>query len=117
TDYIVGYKDYGDQLREIAQTLPDDTWLDLRDYAFSGVEALDDHTLRIRIQGKYPQFSYWLAMTFTAPIPWEADRFYHQPQMDQHDLSLNTWPVGTGPYMLTESIRNRRHVLTRNPNF
>src|SRR5690606_14709570 len=22
-----------------------------------------------------------------------------------------------GPYMLTESIRNRRHVLSRNPNF
>src|SRR5690606_33230001 len=33
------------------------------------------------------------------------------------DLSLNTWPVGTGPYMLTESIPNRRHVLSRNPNF
>src|SRR5690606_33017229 len=25
--------------------------------------------------------------------------------------------VGTGPYMLAESIVNRRHVLTRNPNF
>src|SRR3546814_7692202 len=33
------------------------------------------------------------------------------------DLSLNTWPVGTGPYMLVESIVNRRHVLQRNPNF
>lgn len=117
TDYIVGYKDYGEQLRELNQTLPKEKWLDLREHAFSGVEAINDHTLRIRIYGKYPQFSYWLAMTFTAPIPWEADRFYHQPKMDQHDLSLNTWPVGTGPYMLTESIRNRRHVLTRNPNF
>lgn len=117
TDYIVGYKDYGDRLRDAVQALPDETWLDLREYDFTGVEAVDDHTLRIRIHGKYPQFSYWLAMTFTAPIPWEADRFYHQPKMNEHDLSLNTWPVGTGPYMLTESIRNRRHVLTRNPNF
>src|SRR5690606_37140083 len=66
---------------------------------------------------KYPQFKYWLAMTFTAPIPWEADRFYHQPGMAEQNLSLNTWPVGTGPYMLTESIINRRHVLSRNPNY
>src|SRR5690606_3659233 len=56
-------------------------------------------------------------MTFTAPIPWEADRFYHQPGMAEHNLSLNTWPVGTGPYMLTESIQNRRHVLSKNPQF
>ena len=34
-----------------------------------------------------------------------------------NDLSLNRWPVGTGPYMLTEFLENRRHVLERNPNF
>lgn len=116
-DHIVGLKDYGDQLRELAPSMDDAEWLDLRDYDFEGVEAVDDQTLRIKVLGKYPQFSYWLAMTFTAPIPWEADRFYHQPNMAAHDLSLNTWPVGTGPYMMTESIRNRRHVLSRNPNF
>lgn len=116
-DHIVGLKEYGASLRELNNTLDNKQWLDLREHGFAGVEALDDHTLRIRVKGKYPQFSYWLAMTFTAPIPWEADRFYQQPLMAEHDLSLNTWPVGTGPYMLTESIRNRRHVLTRNPNF
>lgn len=116
-DHIVGMKDYGDQLREQDREADTSQWLDLRQQGFEGVEAVDDHTLRIRVMGKYPQFSYWLAMTFTAPIPWEADRFYQQPKMAEHDLSLNTWPVGTGPYMLTESIRNRRHVLTRNPHF
>lgn len=116
-DHIVGMKAYGEQLRQIDSTKDKKQWLDLREFGFEGVEAVDDHTLRIRVLGKYPQFSYWLAMTFTAPIPWEADRFYHQPMMAEHDLSLNTWPVGTGPYMLTESIRNRRHVLTRNPHF
>ncbi|MFQ6710643.1 ABC transporter substrate-binding protein, partial [Bordetella pertussis] len=97
------------------RTLP---WLDLREAdGFAGVQALDAHTLRIRVIGKYPQFKYWLAMTFTAPVPWEADRFYSQPGMAEHDLSLNTWPVGTGPYMLVESRQNWRHVLARNPNF
>ena len=116
-EHIVGMQAYGEALREKSKQLDKTQWLDLRQIGFEGVEAVDDYTLRIRVQGKYPQFSYWLAMTFTAPIPWEVDRFYHQPQMAEHDLSLNTWPVGTGPYMLTESIRNRRHVLSRNPNF
>lgn len=125
-DHIVGMKDYGDRLRARDQALRRDLpggartlpWLDLREAdGFAGVQALDAHTLRIRVIGKYPQFKYWLAMTFTAPVPWEADRFYSQPGMAEHDLSLNTWPVGTGPYMLVESRQNWRHVLARNPNF
>ena len=122
-EHIVGMREYGDRLRQADAArreaagggeLP---WLDLRQSGFDGVQALDDHTLRIRVIGKYPQFKYWLAMTFVAPIPWEADRFYHQPGMAGRNLSLNTWPVGTGPYMLVESLQNRRHVLARNPNF
>lgn len=121
--HIAGLRDYAEQLKHADAQLQAAAgdgftpWLDLRAYAFDGVKALDDHTLRITVKGKYPQFKYWLAMTFTAPVPWEADRFYHQPGMAQHNLSLNTWPVGTGPYMLVESLVNRRHVLARNPNF
>jgi ABC-type transport system substrate-binding protein len=121
-EHIAGMRDYGDRLKrddaaQKAQGGGMRPWLDLRKTGFEGVQALDDHTLRIKVIGKYPQFKYWLAMTFTAPIPWEADRFYHQPGMAQHDLSLNTWPAGTGPYMLVESQVNRRHVMARNPNF
>lgn len=124
-EHVVGMQAYGKRLREIDTALRKDLppgtrdlpWLDLRDLGFSGVEALDEHTLRIRVKGLYPQFKYWLAMTFVAPIPWEADRFYTQPGMAQRNLSLNYWPVGTGPYMLAESLQNRRHVLVRNPNF
>jgi len=125
-EYVVGMQAYGQRLQQrdeaLRRGLPfgqrDLPWLDLREAdGFDGVQALDAHTLRLRIKGKYPQFKYWLAMTFTAPIPWEADRFYSQPGMAGHDLSLNTWPVGTGPYMLAESLQNRRHVLARNPNF
>ncbi len=56
-------------------------------------------------------------MTFFAPIPWEAEKFYANPGMAEKNLTLNYWPVGTGPYMLTEYVENRRHVLLRNPNF
>ena len=37
--------------------------------------------------------------------------------MAEKNLTLNYWPVGTGPYMLTDYVENRRHVLERNPNF
>ncbi|RTZ44522.1 peptide ABC transporter substrate-binding protein [Candidimonas sp. SYP-B2681] len=123
-EHIVGLREYGEQLKNQDQaersTLAPGAvrpWLDLRTTGFDGVQALGSHTLRIKVKGKYPQFKYWLAMTFTAPVPWEADRFYQQAGMAEHNLSLNTWPLGTGPYMLSESIPNRRHVLSRNPNF
>ncbi|YCH25264.1 ABC transporter substrate-binding protein [Pseudomonas sp. D2-5] len=123
-EYVVGLPEYGDQLRKQERQLRahlgprvELPWLDLREGELPGVQALDDHHLRIRIKGKNPQFDYWLAMTFTAPIPWEADRFYSQPGMAAHNLSFNTWPVGTGPYRLVESIQNRRLILERNPNY
>jgi len=124
-DHIVGLKEYGRRIVEIdkamrkglASTDRDLPFLDFRQYAFPGAEALDRYTLRIRVIGKYPQFKYWLAMTFFSPIPWEAEKFYSQPGMVERNLTLNYWPVGTGPYMLTEYLENRRHVLVRNPNF
>ena len=125
SDYIVGLKEYGEKMVEIDKALRKDLaptdrdlpMLDFRRYPFSGAEAIDAHTLRIRVIGKYPQFKYWLAMTFFAPIPWEAEKLYAQPGMAEKNLTLNYWPVGTGPYMLTVFEENRRHVLERNPNF
>ncbi len=72
---------------------------------------------RIRVKGKYPQFVYWLTMPFFAPMPWEADQFHGQPGMAEKNLTLDWYPIGTGPYMLTENNPNARMVLERNPNF
>jgi len=124
-DYIVGLKEYGEKIvlldkklrAGLSPTDRDLPFLDFRAHAFEGATAVDKHTLRIRVKGKYPQFKYWLAMTFLAPMPWEAEKFYSQPGMAEKNLSLNYWPVGTGPFMVTEFTENRRHVLERNPNF
>ncbi len=78
---------------------------------------MDDYTYRIKIKGKYPQFMYWLAMPFFSPIPWEADRFYAQAGLTKKNITLDWYPIGTGPYMLTENDPNRIMVLERNPNF
>ncbi len=114
---IIGLKALGETLSAAAKDLPRDGWLDLDAYPLSGVERVDAHTWRIRIQGKYPQFVYWLAMPFFAPVPREVDRFFTQPGMQEKNLTLDWWPVGTGPYMLTENDPNRRMVLSRNPNY
>ncbi|HWV16990.1 MAG TPA: ABC transporter substrate-binding protein [Rhodocyclaceae bacterium] len=115
--YIVGLGDYGKLLKQAAAGQPAGTWLDLRQYDIPGVEVLDRYRYRIRIKGKYPQFLYWLAMNFFAPMPWEADRFHSQPGMLERNLVLDWYPVGTGPYMLTENNPNARMVLERNPNY
>ena len=92
-------------------------WLDLDRFALPGVEVVDDHTYRITLRGAYPQFLYWLSMPFFSPVPREVDRFFAQPGMAERNLTLDWWPVGTGPFMLVENNPNARMVLARNPNY
>jgi ABC-type transport system substrate-binding protein len=114
-EHIVGLKELSGTLVQAAKTTSG--WLDLDAFPLSGVEKVDAHTFRIALKGKYPQFLYWLAMPFFAPVPSDVERFYAQPGMAEKNLTLDWHPVGTGPYMLTENNPNARMVLTRNPNF
>jgi ABC-type transport system substrate-binding protein len=121
SEYIDGLQEYAETLEQAdrrqqsrqAQHL----FLDLRDYPLSGVQVLDRYRYRVKIRGKYPQFLYWLAMPFFAPLPWEAERFYSQPGMSERNITLDWYPVGTGPYMLTVNNPNRQMIMQRNPNF
>ena len=92
-------------------------WVDLRQHSLEGVTRIDDYTWSIRVHGRYPQFVYWQAMRFFAPIPWEADRFYHNPGFAERNLTLDWYPVGTGPFMMVANDPNREIILQRNPNF
>ena len=120
-DYIVGLKEYGDKLKaEVAKADKEKgrgAWVDLRKFDLNGVKVIDKYTYSITVIGKYPQFLYWMAMPFFAPIPWEADEFHSQPGMLEKNFTLDWWPVGTGPYMLSENNPNARMVLSRNPNW
>ncbi|WP_067515228.1 ABC transporter substrate-binding protein [Endozoicomonas ascidiicola] len=114
SDYIVGMKSFGDWAKD---SRTGKQWLDLRERPMEGLTKLDDYTFSIRIKGIYPQFQYWLSIPFFAPIPWEADRFYHNPGFPARNLTLDWNPVGTGPFMMTVNSPNREVVLERNPNF
>lgn len=116
SQYIVGLKDYADRLQQAVKKNPDGL-LDLNSYSLPGVQVVDEHTYRIEIIGKYPQFLYWLAMPFFAPMPYEAERFYAQPGMRERNLELDWWPVGSGPYYLSENNPNQRMVMSRNPYY
>lgn len=121
SEYIVGLKELADTLQQAYADLrraePDARFLDLTRFDLAGVKLVDRYTYRIKVYGRYPQLLYWLAMPFFAPVPPEADRFYSQPGMAERNLTLDWYPVGTGPFMLTVNNPNRQMVLERNPNF
>ena len=119
SEHILGFAELSERLKGLAPDAEEaeGTFVDLRQIPFEGAEVVDPLTYRIRLKGKYPQFVYWLAMPFFAPMPWEAEAFYRQPGMKARNLTLDWYPVGTGPYWLKENNPNLRMALERNPNF
>ena len=92
-------------------------WIDLDRFDLPGVRVVDRYTYEIELKRKYPQFVYWLAMPFFAPMPREADRFFAQEALVQRNLSLDNRPVGTGPFMVESYVAQREITLARNPHF
>lgn len=91
--------------------------LDYQKHTLPGVERVDDHTFRIILKTKYPQFVYWLAMPFFSPVPEEARLFYKQGLLAKKNITIDRFPVGTGPYMMETFNPNMEIILSRNPNF
>jgi oligopeptide transport system substrate-binding protein len=121
SEYIVGLSKLAQRLAQAYADLEAQghrpPFLDLSQFEIEGVKVIDRYTYEIKLKGKYPQFRYWLAMPFFAALPWEAERFYTQAGMQEKNITLDWYPVGTGPYMLIENNPNRRMVLQRNPHF
>ncbi|MCG6943363.1 MAG: ABC transporter substrate-binding protein [Thiohalocapsa sp.] len=118
-EHILGFKAYSKRLNEAAPASVNGErpFFDLRQMDFPGAEVVGRYSYKVRIKGRYPQFVYWLAMPFFAPMPWEAEALTDQPGMAANNITLDWYPLGTGPFMLTENNPNMRMVLARNPNF
>jgi len=84
------------------------------DYAtnIEGLQALDDHTLRIRFNRPDYAFQWWLTTVQFAAVAREIVDAYKD---DSNRVMDN--PVGTGPYVLKERIRGQKVVLAANPTF
>lgn len=117
--YIKGLSEYAENLQQARTKLnsPLSFFLDLRQFSLTGATVIDRYTYQIIIKGNYPQLLYWLAMPFFAPLPWEVDRFYSQPDLMEKNMTLDWYPVGTGAYYLTLNNPQSKMVLTRNPNY
>lgn len=83
----------------------------------AGIKFIDDQTIQITLTEKYPQFQYWLSMTFFCPMPWEALKFYEQKEVKGKGFSLLAYPVGTGPFKFEKCNRNARMIVSRNENY
>ncbi|MFP6878461.1 MAG: ABC transporter substrate-binding protein [Roseibacillus sp.] len=80
------------------------------DYSKSieGLQALDDHTLRITLNKPFPQLVYTLAMGYASATPREAVEHYGR------EFAIH--PVGSGPYKL-KKFSTKKAVLVRNSNY
>lgn len=74
-----------------------------------GLQALDRHTLQIRLTRPNPQLIFALAMSFSAPAPIELIQHY------KNDLSQE--PIGTGPFTLKDWKKNLSLSLLKNLNY
>ena len=79
-----------------------------------GVRAHGEHELELVLDEPYPQLLYWLAMPFTAPVPWEAVAYYDGQDGRDH---FADHPVGAGPYSLAIYEKRHRMVLEANPDW
>lgn len=78
------------------------------DMPVEGLEAVDDHTLRVTLTEPYPQLVYTLATGFSALVPREA--------VEHYGREFGVRPVGSGPFRLV-SFNNALARLERNPHF
>lgn len=74
----------------------------------SGITAIDDHTLEIKLTRPNPQFLYYLTLSFLVPIP--------DPFLKDQNL-LNNEAVGTGPYQLSHWNKGSQILLTKNNRY
>jgi ABC-type transport system substrate-binding protein len=81
------------------------------DYAAKvpGLQALDRHTFRVRLNRPDHVFIYAFAHTPFAAVAREV--------VDAYPDDLQAHPVGTGPYLLKEWRRGSRIVLEANPGY
>ncbi len=90
---------------------------DYRSIPLAGLEIIDSQRCKIILSRKYPQALYWLAMHFFAPVPWEGLAFYHDSRNARTGLSFKNWPIGSGPFFLSEVDLSRQIILQRNPHY
>ena len=119
SEYIVGLKDYAaEAARPAAKTSPPGRVSRSQPVRADGVTVVDRYTYRIKVKGKYPQFLYWLAMPFFAPVPAEVGPvLLAAGHGGGRTFTLDWYPVGHRALHADGEQPEPQMVLERNPNF
>ena len=116
-EYIYGFSEY----RKKLTSFKDNDYKKKQNFItkndIAGIKVINKYSFSIILKKQYPQFIYWLAMPFFTAMPWEADLFYGQKSLKEKNITLNWYPIGTGPFRLIENNPNLRMVLEKNSNF
>lgn len=97
---IKGFNEWRDKMAKAGGAFDD---------PIEGLQAPDDSTLVIKLKEPYFQLLYVLAMVYAAPVPKEAVAKYGKEFLNH--------PVGTGPFVIGNWIRNNRIEVTKNPTW
>jgi oligopeptide transport system substrate-binding protein len=79
------------------------------DAPIAGLETPDKYTLRIRVKETDYNFLYIFATCQTGAMAREV--------VEKYGADVGAYPVGTGPFKLTEWKRSHKIVLEANPNY
>jgi len=91
--------------------------IDRLSFPFEGVKKHGRYSFSVYLRIKYPAFIYLISMLFFSPIPWEAETFYDQGPLIQQNVTLNRYPVGTGPFCIQKLDPNEELILLRNEHY
>ena len=84
---------------------------------FPFVRELDRYRFEVVLKKPYHQMLYWMAMSFFAPVPWEAIEFHDQPILRSRNILFDKSPIGTGPYRLEQFDPTNQISFVRNGNY
>lgn len=110
---VVGLPEY----RARTQAYAKDDFSRYEKESIEGIQAMDPHTLHIRLKAPFPQMIFVLAMPNYAPIPKEILPYYlakHNSPEILHDFQA---AVGTGPYYFDKFTDAGVIELRRNEDF
>lgn len=110
-------KQFGDGFNDKQHEQANPIVFDYLSIPFEGLEVIDARTYRITLKQKYPQMRYWLAMNFFCAMPPEAAAFYGEPAIVARDITIDRFPVGTGPFKIDRNTSELELIMTRNVNF
>ena len=105
-EYIVGLKEYA-ATPEGAGESPGECARSARATLWRASTVVDRYTYRIKLQGQYPQFVYWLAMPFFAPMPLGGGAFYRSPAWRRRTSRSTGGRSAPGPTCCRRTIRTR----------